>query len=63
MNTLQNINDQHTRVLEGKVTWFGKVTDLTDRKEIAMCIAEENQRRSRKLLFKILDENIEGFWD
>jgi hypothetical protein len=54
---------QHTRVLEGKVTWFGKVTNLTDRKDIAMCIAEENQRRSRKLLFKILDENIEGFWD
>jgi hypothetical protein len=54
---------QHDRVLQGKVTWYGKIADDTDRKEIAMCIAEENQRRSRRLLFRILDENIEGFWD
>lgn len=54
---------QYNRVLSGQVTWYGKVIDLADRKEIAMCIAEENQQRSRRLLFKILEENIEGWWD
>lgn len=54
---------QYKRVIEGNLTWYGKVTDLTNKKQIAMTIAEDNQRRSRRLLFKILDENIEGFWD
>jgi len=54
---------QYKRVMNGEVKWFGKITDTTDRKEIAMAIAHENQNRSRKLLFKIMEENIEGFWD
>lgn len=54
---------QYKRVMNGEVKWFGKITDTTDRKEIAMAIAYENQNRSRKLLFKILEKNIEGFWD
>ena len=31
--------------------------------EIAREIAHNNQIRSRKLLFKIIEENIEGWWD
>jgi hypothetical protein len=30
---------------------------------IAMNIAHINQDRVRKLLFKIMEENIEGWWD
>jgi hypothetical protein len=30
---------------------------------IAMNIAHINQDRARKLLFKIMEENIEGWWD
>jgi hypothetical protein len=39
--------------------------DKTDKDNytIAMEIAVNNQERSRKLLFKIMEENIEGWWD
>jgi hypothetical protein len=37
-------------------------TDL-DKQEIAMRIAHNNQERSRKLLFKIMEENIECWWN
>jgi hypothetical protein len=49
--------------MNGEVKWYGKITDTTDRKEIAMAIAYENQRRSRELLFKIMEHNIEMWWD
>jgi hypothetical protein len=54
---------QYKRALQGKIAWYGKPTDGTDRKEIAMCIAWDNQERSRKLLFKIMEERIGGWWD
>jgi hypothetical protein len=34
-----------------------------DNHRIAMEIAVNNQERSRKLLFKIMEENIDGWWD
>jgi hypothetical protein len=34
-----------------------------DKDEIARQIGYKNQKRSRKLLFKILEENIERWWD
>jgi hypothetical protein len=34
-----------------------------DNHHIAIEIARNNQERSRKLLFKIMEENIEGWWD
>jgi hypothetical protein len=37
-------------------------TDL-DKQEIARNIACNNQERSRKLLFKIMEENIERWWN
>lgn len=37
-------------------------TDL-DKQEIAVTIARNNQERSRKLLFKIMEENIEYWWN
>jgi hypothetical protein len=54
---------QYKRVMNGEITWYGKPTDTSDRKEIAMVIANENQIRSRKLLFKTLEKSIEGWWD
>jgi hypothetical protein len=54
---------QYKRVMNGEITWYGKPTDTSDRKEIAMVIANENQIRSRKLLFKTLEENVDMFWD
>ena len=42
-----------------------KLVDKTDKDNhhIALLIAHNNQDRSRKLLFKIMEENIEGWWD
>ena len=42
-----------------------KLIDKTDKDNyyIAIQIARNNQERSRKLLFKIMEENIEGWWD
>jgi hypothetical protein len=34
-----------------------------DNHRIAIEIARNNQERSRKLLFKIMEENISGWWD
>ena len=42
-----------------------KLIDKTDKDNyyIAIQIAHNNQERSRKLLFKIMEENIERWWD
>lgn len=42
-----------------------RLLDKTDKDNhhIAMEIALNNQERSRKLLFKIMEENISGWWD
>jgi hypothetical protein len=42
-----------------------KLIDKTckDNQDIAIEISLKNQERSRKLLFKIMEENIEGWWD
>jgi hypothetical protein len=55
---------QYRRALSGEINMF-KTSSPEDktRELIAMEIAHENQKRSRQLLFKILDDNIERFWD
>jgi hypothetical protein len=42
-----------------------ELIDKTDKDthHIAIEIARNNQERSRKLLFKIMEENISGWWD
>jgi hypothetical protein len=42
-----------------------KLIDKTDKdnQHIALEIAHNNQERSRKLLFKMMEENIERWWD
>lgn len=55
---------QYKRVLSGKVNRLNRnIDDTADKKLIAMEIAHENQERSRKLLFKILEDHIEEWWD
>jgi hypothetical protein len=44
---------------------YKKITsgEEKDRQLIAMEIAEHNQQKSHKLLFKILEEHLESWWD
>jgi hypothetical protein len=51
----------HKRVLNGE-GWL-KIDDFTDKHRIASNIARINHKRAKKLLFKIMEENIEGWWD
>ena len=55
---------QYKRAVSGELNLFTREENEKENKKIyAMEIAHENQKRSRKLLFKILGENIERFWD
>jgi len=51
----------YKRVLNGE-GWL-KIEDKNDRKKIATNISHINHNRARKLLFKIMEENIERWWD
>ena len=51
----------YKRVLNGE-GWL-KIDDLTDKHRIASNIAHINHDRARKLLFKIIEENISKWWD
>ena len=54
----------YKRVLKGEGIFKLDGRDEADRKRlIAMNIAHINQDRAQKLLFKIMQENIEGWWD
>jgi hypothetical protein len=58
-------------ISENFIDYFAKyqrqyhLVDKTDKdkEDIAREIAHENQERSRKLLFKIMEQNIERWWD
>jgi hypothetical protein len=54
----------YKRVLKGEGPFTLDGRDESEMKRIiAMNIAHINQDRVRKLLFKIMEENIEGWWD
>ena len=54
----------YKRVLKGEGPFTLDGRDEADMKRIiAMNIAHVNQDRVHKLLFKILEENIRGWWD
>lgn len=54
----------YKRVLNGEgIFKFDNVVDTENKKRIAMSIAHLNHDRARKLLFKIMEENIESWWD
>lgn len=54
---------QYKKVLLGKINRFNKDIDETDKQRIAMEIAHENQDRCKKLIFKIMESEIERWWD
>jgi hypothetical protein len=37
--------------------------DAKDRSSTALLMGDDRQRKARKLLFKILEQNIETWWD
>jgi hypothetical protein len=54
----------YKRVINGEgIFKFDNVVDFENKQRIAMNIARINHERARKLLFKIMEENIEGWWD
>jgi hypothetical protein len=54
---------QYKRVMSGEVNRFSYPIEEKDKKLIAMEIAHENQDRCRKLVFKIMSNRVEGWWD
>ena len=54
---------QYKRVMSGEINRFDRPIEDKDKKLIAMEIAHENQDRCRKLVFKIMSNRIEGWWD
>lgn len=52
----------YKRVLNGEGP-FGREGREDDKQIIAMNIGHINHERARKLLFKLMEENIEGWWD
>lgn len=54
---------QYKRVLNGQINMFDRGGEEKSKQLIAMEISHENQKRCKRLLFKILEEHIEGWWD
>ncbi len=55
---------QYKRVLSGELNMFKrKEVDSDNKHTIAMEIAHENQARCQRLLFKLMESNIERWWD
>lgn len=52
---------QYKRVLSGKINTFTK--NGISKTKIAMDISHENHNRARKLLFKLMERNIERWWN
>lgn len=55
----------YKRVLkgEGVFTIKNKSDNMEEKQRIAMNIGQINHSRAKKLLFKIMEDNIEGWWD
>ena len=54
---------QYKRVLSGEINRFDREAEEKEKIIIGMEIAHENQERCRKLLFKIMERHIDGWWD
>ena len=54
---------QYKRVISGEINRYNRTKEEKDKQIIAMEISHENQVRCRKLLFKIMENNIEKWWD
>jgi hypothetical protein len=54
---------QYKLVLSGEINRYNRNIEDKDKKLIAMEIAHENQDRCQKLIFKIMQSEIEKWWD
>lgn len=54
---------QYKRVISGEINRYSKPIDEKDNKLIAMEIGHENQERCKRLIFKIMESEIERWWD
>lgn len=54
---------QYKKVMSGEINRYYRPVKQKDRKLIAMEIAHENHNRCRKLLFKVMEANIDKWWD
>jgi DNA-directed RNA polymerase subunit N (RpoN/RPB10) len=54
---------QHKRVLSGKIDRYRRRIEEKDPQIIAMEIAHENQACCRRLIFDIMHNHIERWWD
>ena len=54
----------YKRVINGEGPFkFDNVIDMKSKQKIAMNIGHINHERARKLLFKLMEQNIERWWD
>jgi hypothetical protein len=55
---------QYKKAVNGEISRFKRSDDpIENKKMIAMDISHENQERSRELLFKIMKDHIDRWWD
>lgn len=54
---------QYKRVMSGEINRYSNSVGEKDKQLIAMEIAHENQDRCRKLIFKIMESEIEKWWN
>ena len=54
---------QYKRVLMGEINRFNRPIEDKDKKIIAMEIAHENHERCKNLIFKMMNNHIERWWD
>jgi hypothetical protein len=54
---------QYKKVVSGEINLYQRPFEEKDKKLIAMEIAHENQDRCNKLIFKLLEKNIQKWWD
>jgi hypothetical protein len=54
---------QYKKVMSGEINRYHKEVDESDKRRIAMEISHENQDRCQKLIFKIMQLEIDRWWD
>ena len=54
---------QYKRVLNGEINRFGRHPNTHDKQVIAMEIAHENQSRCQRLIFSIMHDHVDRWWD
>lgn len=54
---------QYKNVLNGKINRYKRTRPIEDKQIIAMEIAHHNQERCQKLIFDIMHNHIERWWD